>query len=176
MLQKEPYVYIITKVDNTSPKGIIAFTVKQDRFEPDHDFVGLDPLSENYGDMYADYYSSDIEPGHDEKQPSYRLVIHSSNYNVRLGTSKVLTAKIYDAYDNEIIDRYPSIKCIWNFNINDGDNKLIVVDDEYGSKPGNEFKCKFKFNGDEKYIDKNIYVTCQFDEMIADAQLDIIAL
>ena len=57
MLQKEPYVYKITKVKNTSQKGMITFTIKQDRFEPEHDYVSLDPDADDYGDMYADYYA-----------------------------------------------------------------------------------------------------------------------
>lgn len=175
MLQKEPNVYIITKVDNTSPKGVIAFTVKQDRFEPDHDYVCLDQSCEDYGDMYADYYSSDVEPDVQRKEKSYNLIIEAANYNVKIGTSKVLSVKIYDLNNIDITDSYQNAKCIWNFKM-ESDEDLIIIDDNYSLKPGNEFKCKFKFNGDEKYINKYIYVTCQLDEMIANAQLDIVAL
>ena len=175
MLQKEPYVYIITKVDNTSPKGVITFTVKQDRFEPDHDYVCLDKSCEDYGDMYADYYSSDIELDVQNKEKSYNLIIEAANYNVKIGTSKVLSAKIYDLNNAYVTDDYSSGKYIWNFKM-DSDEDLIVIDDNYSLQPGNEYKCKFKFNGDEKYINKNIYVTCQLDEMVANAQLDIVAL
>ena len=62
MLQEEPYVYIATKIKNTSPKGIITVTVTQDRFDKNKDFVDNDPKSDTYGEMYADYYSSTITP------------------------------------------------------------------------------------------------------------------
>jgi hypothetical protein len=183
MLQEEPHVYIITKVDNTSPKGVITFTVKQDRYEPLHDYVCLDPDCEDYGDMYADYYSSDVIPEEHEEniinKEHYTMVIESSNYNVRIGTSKVLSVKIYDADNKDITNEYSKSECVWNFRLENAEeiqDKLIVVDKDYSLKDGNEFKCKFKFNGDEKYLGHNINVGCKIENMSAEISLDIIAL
>lgn len=187
MFQKKPYVYIITKVDNISPKGIITFTVKQDEFEPDHDFVCLDPLSEDYGDMYADYYSSDIEPCNNDEEldcdnlnyDKCTMVIEAVNDNVKLGTSKVLIAKIYDAENNDVTNDYSISECTWHFELEQSEimqEELIIVDDTYSLIDGNKFKCKFKFNGDEQYLGKNINVTCQIENMSANISLDIVTL
>lgn len=182
MLQEEPYVYIITKVDNTSPKGVVTYTVKQDEYEPEHDYVSLNPNNDDYGDMYANYYSSDVLPEENKESfdySKYTMVIESANYNVKLGNSKVLTAKIYDAENNDITKIYSGYECIWNINLEQSEDiqeQLIVVDECYSLKDGNEFKCKFKFNGDEQYLGNNINVTCQIDNMSTEVSLDIVAL
>lgn len=176
MLKKRPWVYKITKVDDTATKGIITFTIKQDRYEPDHDYVSLDPNNEDYGDMYADYYSSTILPESNQKGT---MAIESSNFNIRLGSSKVLTVKIYDFENNDITDMYRGSNFAWSFELMQTkilQEELIVIDEEYSKKEGNEFKCKFKFNGDEQYLGCNIKAICQVDDMIADVLLDIVPL
>ena len=181
MLQKEPYVYQITKVKNTHPKGIIAFTVKQDRFEPEHDYVSLNPESDDYGDMYADYYSSTIVPNEDVEDiesDGRRLSIEAASYNVKLGASKVLNVKVYDLNNNDVTNEYSDYECIWNVEMDNLEdiNYLIVVDDDYSLKEENKFKYKFKFNGNERYLNNNINVTCKIDNMSTTISLDIIAL
>lgn len=193
MLQKNPNVYIISKIDNTSPKGVITFTAKQDRFEPDHDYVCLDPNNSDYGDMYADYYSSDVVTHEDAMEyaekmnaKGYVMKIEAPNYNVKIGTSKVLYAKIYDAEDNDITELFIDSECDWNVDIVDVktlkdslitnfDSYLDVYKDVYGNKKY-RFKCKFKFDGDEQYINNNIIVTCKIEELSSEVSLDIIAL
>ena len=183
MLQPEPYVFQITKVNNTSPKGMIIFTVKQDRYEKEHDYVCLDPNSENYGEMYADYYSSSIVPVEEELENNTsnncNIVIEAANYNVKLGTSKVLTAKIYDAENNDVTNEYVDFECIWSCELAEEkteQEELIIIDEKYSLKDGNKFKCKFKFDGDEQYLGQNINVTCKIDDMSTTVSLDIIAL
>lgn len=186
MLQEEPWVYRITKVKNTSPKGIITFTIKQDRYEPEHDYVCLDPSNEDYGDMYADFFASDVSPCSNDDSfncnnlnyDKYTMIIEAANYNVKLGTSKVLTAKIYDAENNDVTSEYLSSECIWNVELvgTSSEGNLIVIDEDYHLKDGNKFKCKFKFNGDEQYLSQNINVTCKIDNMSTNILLDIIAL
>lgn len=182
MLRKEPFTYKITKVDDTTPKGLITFTVKQDKFEPEHDYVQLDMNKDDYGDMYPDYWDSNVLPKQDEENlecKGYRLSIEAPNYEIKLGNSKVLTAKIYDAEDVDITDMFKGSECIWTFKMDDknlSSEDLIVVDESYGLKEGNEFKSKFKFNGDEQYLRNNIIVTCQIDDLSANVTLDIVAL
>ena len=177
MLQREPWTYIITKVDNTTPKGIITYTVKQDKYEPEHDYVQLNPNAPDYGDMYANYYSSTIIPKEEKEDvlnKQCKLIIEALNYNIKLGYSKIITAKIYDAQNNDITNVFKDSECIWNFKLENENlerKKLIVVDEEYGLKEGNKFKCKFKFDGDEKYLSQNITVTCQIDNMTAEVFL-----
>lgn len=182
MLQREPWTYIVTKVDNTTPKGIITFTVKQDRYEPEHDYIQMDPNKPDYGDMYADYWSSNVPPQkgkEDVIHKEHKLIIEAPNYNLKLGYTKILTAKIYDANNNDITDMYKDSECIWNFKLENVDlnrKKLIVIDEDYKLKEGNKFKCKFKFDGDEQYLQHNITVTCQIDDLIANVKLDVTTL
>ena len=186
MLQKNPWTYIVTKVNNTSPKGIIVFTVKQDRYEPQHDYVQLDINQSDYGDMYADYYASHVEACKsdnfdctDDGYIQYTIVIEAPNYNIKLGAYKVLTAKIYDAENNDMTEMFKDSNCSWNFSLNDVDlnrRKLIVIDNDYSLKESNKFKCKFKFDGDEQYIGNNIVIGCQIDNMNASISLDVITL
>ena len=182
MLQKEPWTYKITKVDNTTPKGIVTFTVKQDKYEPLHDYVQLDPNADDYGDMYPDYYSSAVFPERNEEDVLHKkckLVIEAPNYHIKLGNSKILTAKIYDATGRDVTSVFKDSECIWNFKLDDMEinrKKLIVIDNDYSLKEGNEFKCKFMFDGDEQYLEHKIVVTCQIDELTTEVLLDVITL
>ena len=70
-------------------------------------------------------------------------------------------------------------KCIWDFKLEDTNlvrKKLIIIDEEYRLKDGNEFKCKFMFDGDEQYLQHNIIATCQIEDMYASIELDVVAL
>ena len=181
MLKKRPWVYRITKVDDTGTRGLVIFTIKQDKFEPDHDYVCMDPSKEDYGYMYADYYSSDIEPCDNDDTPEcdkHVITIETVNNTVKLRSSKVLTAKIYDDDGNDITDMYKDSECIWDFEMSlvRALNRLIVVDEEYSQKDGNKFKCKFKFNGDEQYLGHVIKVICRIANLESDVLLDIVPL
>jgi uncharacterized protein YpmS len=143
--------------------------------------------------MYADYYSSDIVTHDDVTEKSeamnisgYTIRIEAQNYNVRLGTSKVLYAKIYDAEDNDITEMYVDSEYNWNFDIvqtkslqeqliTNIESYLETYEDDYGNLKY-RFKCKFKFIGDERYIDYNILATCKIENLSSDVSLDIIAL
>lgn len=179
MFKKRPWVYRITKVDDTGTRGLIIFTIKQDKFEPDHDRIETDPSSEDYGCMYADYYSSDVKPCvNDDTTDCDRhiITIETVNDNVKLGSSKVLTAKIYDHDGNDITDMYRNSECIWNFELQQikTGSDLIIVDEDYSKN--NKFKCKFKFNGDEQYLWHNIKVICKIDNLETSVLLDIVPL
>lgn len=193
MLQKEPWVYRITKVNNTTPKGIVTYTVKQDRYNQERDYVQLDVNAKDYGDMYADYYKSDVIPdinnNFDKDQityDKYTLIIEAVNNNVRLGSAKVLYAKIYDGQNNDVTELYKDSECIWDIkgvDFLDKENDLIMdkefIFDEYydeNQQVKYRFKCKFKFVGDELYLDDQINVTCKIEDLSSNILLDIIAL
>lgn len=188
MLQKEPWVYKITKVDNTTPKGIITYTVKQDRYDQEHDYVQLDPNAADYGDMYADYYISNVEVDANDNfdctknvQNQYTLIIEAANDKVKLGTSKVLFAKVYDGNNNDVTDLYKTSEYAWSFNYKNPDlitNQEFLLDEYYDDNGNSKyrFKCKFKFIGDEYCLDDNINVTCKIEDLSSDILLDIVAL
>ena len=181
MFKKRPWVYRITKVDDTGTRGLVIFTIKQDKFEPEHDHVEDNPNSEDYGCMYADYYSSDVVPCGNDDTPDcdkHIITIETVNDNIKLGSSKVLTAKIYDNEGNDITEMYKDSECIWSFEVSlvRTLNNLIFVDEDYSKKEENKFKCKFKFNGDEQYLGHNIKVICKIDNLASDVLLDIVHL
>lgn len=180
MLQDEPYVYKTSKIKNTSPKGIISITIEQDRFDKNKDFVDNDPNSPTYGDMYADYYSSTIDPEEvDEKKdvPTDILSIEAKTYKVRIkGGSKVVYAKILDTVGNDVTRNYYSYNFDWKFYI-DGkelDSALWSEDSTYN---GNSEKCKYKFffKGNEDYLNQKLTVKLSINNLSADADLDIVS-
>lgn len=193
ILQREPWVYKITKVNNTTPKGIMTYTVKQDRYNQEHDYVQLDPHAPDYGDMYANYYASAVKPDYNDNfdndkitYEKYTLIIESVNDKVKLGSTKVLYAKIYDGQNNDVTELYKNDECIWSLqgvDFLDDENELITnrefTLDEYFDVNNNlkyRFKCKFKFTGDEYYLEDRIHATCHVDDLSANIYLDIIAL
>lgn len=177
MLQDEPYVYKASKIKNTAPKGVITVTIEQDRFNTDSDYVNLDT-----GEMYADYYSSTIIP--EEVTPEIEattdvLSIEAKTYNVRInGGSKVVYAKILDQDGNDVTNNYSGEDLIWSFKLKDSNEditSLILEDSTYNEANKDKYKYKFKFLGDEIYLNKIITVTLKINELSANADLDIVS-
>lgn len=178
MLQEEPYVYKITKVQNTSPKGIINFTVKQDRFDLIHDYVCIDQNDDKYGEMLADYYITNVIPETENTDNTLenRMLISSANSILRIGAYKIINVIIYDKNNEEITNQYSDSIFNWEFNLAGESTDLVTIDSEYSKKVGNEFKCKFMFTGNEKYINENLIVTCSAENMSSSITLNISAL
>lgn len=181
MLQEEPYVYKTSKIKNTSPKGIVAVTIEQDRFDSNKDYVNLET-----GEMYADYYSSAVIPEEEVKEPIVDktetpkdiISIEAVSYNVRVGGSKVVYVTILDSNGNDVTNTYDGSQLEWSFEIKDNEfteDNLIEIDDTYRYKDGNQYKCKFKFNGDEDYINQRISAFVKIGNLAASADLNITA-
>ena len=190
MIQDEPYVYMVSKVNNTSPKGVIECTVVQNTFNKNTDYVDNDPNSPTYGDMYADYYSSTVVPeevpivteSEEPEEPEVNtdiLSIEAKTYSVRInGGSKVVYAKILDKDGNDVTNNYNSDDLVWSFSFKDNESAedtLFSIDQAYGVKEGNEYKCKFKFLGDEAYLNERITVKLTINGLSASADLDIVS-
>lgn len=181
MLQEEPYVYKTSKIKNTSPKGIVAVTIEQDRFDSNKDYVNLET-----GEMYADYYSSAVIPEEEVKEPIVDktetpkdiISIEAVSYNVRVGGSKVVYVTILDSNGNDVTNTYDGSQLEWSFEIKDSEfteDGLIEIDETYRYKDGNQYKCKFKFNGDEDYINQRIKAFVKIGNLAASADLNITA-
>lgn len=182
MIQKEPYVYKISHVENTSPKGIIKLTLMQDRYDINRDYVSLDVLNEDYGDMYADYYSSVIVPEETTAEVETNtdiLTLTSASRSVRInGGTRIITAKITDVDGSDITSKYDKLAFNWRFAFKDTYNMidhLIAVDSDYGAKSGNEYKCKFKFLGDEQHLNGIITVSLDVGSLTSSVDLNIIS-
>ena len=182
MIQEEPYVYMVSKIANTSPKGVIECTVVQDTFNKNTDYVDNDPNSPTYGEMYADYYSSTVIPKEEISNVEICtdiLSIEAKTYSVRInGGSKIVYAKILDKDSNDVTNSYNSDDLVWSFSFKDNkfaENTLISIDKSYGLKEGNEYKLKFKFLGDEAYLNERITVKLSINDLSASADLDIVS-
>lgn len=181
MFQEEPYVYKVSKIKNTSPKGIISVTAKQDRFDQNKDYVDNDPNSPTYGEMYADYYSSTITPEEvDVKKEEITdvLSIEAKTYKVRVnGGSKVLTVKILDMSGNNVTSKYNNEVLDLKFYIEDEelDNSFIKFDETYNNPSDSVYKYKFYFLGNEDFLNKKLTVKLSINNLSASADLDIVS-
>lgn len=184
MLQKNPWVYIITKVNDTATKGMVEVTVKQDKFEPEHDYVQLDPSASDYGDMYADLLDDTVTATEKDEVKGvnlhgYQLSIQAKNNLVKLNSVKILEAHITDGSNKDITSKCNDMECKWEIKLDNDETgilstPLLSFDTDYMTK--NKFKCKFKFLGDEKYLSQNLTVKCTVGKLESNIILDITAL
>lgn len=193
MLQDEPYTYKISRVKNTAPKGMISFTVEQDRFDKNKDFVDWDT-----GEMYADYYSSAITPEDVEVEEVNTdvLSIEAKNYNVRIGGNKTIYFKVLDKDSNDVTNNYydENILPKWEFEFNDIEldteltdeliDQLIIQNDN--NSEDNWYKCDFDFKYDKDmfkdnglkrtdFLNRKITVRLTVGNLSASADLNIIS-
>lgn len=158
-LIKKPHVWQISKVENTKPLGLIKITLDQDSWDEHTDYVNLET-----GEMYADYYTSDITP----TDPTEPTPTPSSNYStitaststIKIGGSyKTLTATVFDESGTDITDTYSDADFKWSCSIEGVDstelNTVITWLD------GTTFnKQKIKFSNDRSYLEKILEVKC----------------
>ena len=185
MLQEEPYVYIVTKIKNTAPKGIIAVTVTQDRFDTNKDYVNLET-----GEMYANYYSSTITP--EEVSVDAETIINTDilsieakTYKVRIkGGSKVVYAKVLDRTGNDVTSNYSNYNFDWKFYIGDEElDNLLWSEDVTYNETSELGKFKFYFKGNEDYLNQKLTVKLAINNptidttnsLSASADLDIVS-
>ena len=169
MIQDEPYVYQISKVNNTSPKGMIEFTVVQDEFNKQVDFVDNNPDSPTYGEMYANYYSSAIEPEKEEIAID-KLIIEPISHNIEIGFNMDIHAKLFDLNGKEIkINDYENIN--WTILLNDVDvtNRKDIITLLTQSKQ----LLTIQFLRDSRFVGKMLEVKCNYHGYAASTTLTI---
>lgn len=168
MLQKEPHIWRITKINSTSPKGIVYLTVKQTPFDEYKDYVNLET-----GEMFADYYKTDIKPDDEEEnivQPEGYISLKCTVAQLKVGGSyRTITATCFDKLDMDVTTSYSDF--IWEYTIN-GEDASALLD----IKQIDINKIKIKFIGDEYYIEKNLVVKCISGTLNGELELDIVAL
>lgn len=156
-LLDRPAVWKITKCENVQPFGIQKLTIYSDAFNEHTDYVNLET-----GEMYADFYTSPIEP----LEPADDFIsdtakITASTYSIKIGGSyKMLSvSSILDTNGVNIVDDFSDATFIWSCSI-DGvdftDNKKVVT-----WLDGNVFnKKKLKFCNDRSYLQKVLDIKC----------------
>ena len=158
-LTEKPVAWTISKVENANELGIQMLTLYQDFFNEHTDYVNLET-----GEMYADYYTSDIAP----TDPTEPIPTPSSNYGtitaststIKIGGSyKTLTATICDNVGNDVTDSYSDADFEWSCSIDGVD--LTENTDVITWLNGTTFnKKKIKFSNDRSYLEKILEVKC----------------
>lgn len=165
---KEPITWKVSKVENDSPSGINKFTVVQDKFNPNTDYVNFET-----NEMFADYYDLAIPPKGDtppDQTGDYcEIVVSGTSSVLKVGGSpKRITANIVLA-NGEVYDG--SIN--WSFLIDDEDasDKINILYDD--SDMSIEIRAE-----NESLIGSILSVTATTDDGIISGttQLEIVGL
>ena len=154
---KEPVTWRITKCENAQPLGIQELTLYQDRFNEHTDYVNLET-----GEMYANYFDSEITPT-DPSTPttppsSITAKISASTSTIKVGGSyKNLTVNLFNDSNEDITTEYTDATFTWTCSVDDEDwtDKVTWrVGTEYNQK-------KVKFPNDSSVIGKILSVKCK---------------
>lgn len=159
-LTEKPVAWTISKVENANELGIQMLTLYQDFFNEHTDYVNLET-----GEMYADYYSSDIspiDPTEPTPTPSFKYgTITASTSTIKIGGSyKTLTTSVYDENGTDITDSYSDAVFNWTCSIEDADSTELATVITW--LDGTTFnKKKIKFSNNRSYLEKILKVKCE---------------
>lgn len=169
---KEPVTWRITKCENAQPLGIQKLTLYQDRFNEHTDYVNLET-----GEMYANYFDSEIAPT-DPSTPitppsSIIARISASTSTIKVGGSyKSLTVNLYNDSNEDITTEYSDATFTWSCSIDNED-----WTDKVTWRDGTEFnQKKLKFPSDASTIGKILTVKCTIGKDDATIESEAISL
>lgn len=166
---KEPVTWRITKCENVQPLGIQKLTLYQDRFNEHTDYVNLET-----GEMYANYYDSEIAPT-DPNTPTptpstITAKISASTSTIKIGGSyKSLTVNLFNDSNEDITTEYADATFTWTCSINNED-----WTDKVTWRVGTENNLmKIKFPSDTSVIGKILSIKCAIikDIEITDSEI-----
>ena len=167
---EHPNVWKVSKVENVNPIGIQRLTLSQDSFNPDTDYVNLET-----GEMYADYYSSIIEPKEDSTI-DLKCKISCNTNTIKVGGSyKTLTVNITDFTGLDVTNKYEFTSDMWSCSI-DGidytsDKSIIWKEQDVNNT------IKLKLDNNKELLSKTLTVNCKVaDNLIGSIQLEISAI
>lgn len=170
----EPLAWRVTKVEPFAHRGNIMYTLKQDKWDDNHDYIEKDG-NKTIG-MWADYFSESNLPTHNDEEPNsdttgdYAEITYGGiDPHIKVnGSYKKLTITYYNV--NKInIDQTPGD---WFYSVDDKDvSNLVKV--LYTDDPN----CiKVKWLGDETYLGKVLTIKNVRDKLTAELQLQIVSL
>lgn len=171
-----PIVWKISKVETTQPFGLQKLTLYQDVWKPFADYIDKEDKDDIFA-MYADYYSTNIEPETTEDNGSNKIQISCNTNTIKAGGSyKLLKVAIFDSSGTDITNKYLdkfSIDC-WRCYLNDEDitNSDLITWLEQPSKN----HIKIKFSNDRTYLADKLNIECNIETLVGKIQLEIIAL
>lgn len=169
---KEPVTWRITKCENAQPLGIQKLTLYQDRFNEHTDYVNLET-----GEMYANYFDSEITPT-DPSTPttppsSITAKISASTSTIKVGGSyKNLTVNLFNDSNEDITTEYTDATFTWTCSVDDEDwtDKVTWrVGTEYNQK-------KVKFPNNASTIGKILSIKCEITKDNLTIESEILSL
>ena len=157
---KEPVTWRITKCENAQPLGIQKLTLYQDRFNEHTDYVNLET-----GEMYANYFDSEIaptDPSTPTTPPSSIIArISASTSTIKVGGSyKNLTVNLFNDSNEDITTEYADATFTWTCSIDNED-----WTDKVTWRAGTEYnQKKVKFPNDDSVLGKILIVKCTIEK------------
>ena len=157
-LTEHPTVWTVTKVENSMPFGIQKLTIYTAFWNEHTDYVNLET-----GEMYADYFDSEIVPTDPDTKPTPSPVtnilatITSSASTIKVGGSyRTLNIKLSNDSGEDVTDTFGDSKSNfdWHFEIDDEEYKGIIRNDL------SFYRMKIKFPDDYDYVGKILTVYC----------------
>ena len=156
-LTEHPTVWTVTKVENSMPFGIQKLTIYTAFWNEHTDYVNLET-----GEMYADYFDSEIVPTDPDTKPTPSPVtnilatITSSASTIKVGGSyRTLNIKLSNDSGEDITDTFGDRSNFeWHFEIDDEEYKGIIRNDL------SFYRMKIKFPDDYDYVGKILTIYC----------------
>ena len=157
-LSDHPSAWTVTKCENVQPFGIQKLTIYSNFFNEHTDYVNLET-----GEMYADYFDSEIAPTDPDTKPTPSPVtnilatITSSASTIKVGGSyRTLNIKLSNDSGEDVTDTFGDSKSNfdWHFEIDDEEYKGIIRNDLSFSQ------MKIKFPDDYDYVGKILTIYC----------------
>ena len=178
---KEPICWKITKVEQISPKGINHLTFAQDIYSQHKDAFEYEDgeISTTYYPdkkiigMYADYFSSTVEPT-DPDAPVIPSTIHSvitySGLKPEIKTGGSYKKFTVTFYDGETIIPFQSGQ--WQFFVDDQFAEVITSKTDV-----DENQIKVKLSSDSSYVGKNLTIKYVSDSgIISNIEIAVVSL
>ena len=171
----EPLAWRVSKVEPFATRGNILYTFKEDVYDDHHDYIEYDDNGNLIG-FWADYYNEYNLPSDNPQIPdpsdygNYAEITYAgAEPHIKVNGSYKKVTLTYYSTQSDTPDQTPGI---WSYWIDDTDaTELVKVLDT-----DNPNVLKIKFLGDETYIGKILTIKNTRDNIVAELQLQIVAL
>ena len=173
----QPLAWRVSKVEPFASRGNILYTLKQDMVDPHHDYIERDEDGKIIG-MWCDYWKESNLPSDNPPTPdpsdygNYAVLTYAgAEPHIKVnGSYKAVTVTYYNS--NELLnDQTPGE---WSYWIDDTDASGLVKVISQQQLSSNTIKIKFL--GDESYLGKVLTVKNVRGKIVAELQLQIVAL
>lgn len=171
----EPIVWRISKIETTDPIGIQRVTLYQDSYNQNTDYIERDASGKVIA-MWADYYTSRVEPEDNEKVPdrvTSEIQFNGLSRQIKVGGSpKTFTVVFYDSDGNRISS--PPTNS-WDFLL-DGQSIDDELDNYLKVESLSADQLRIKFIGNDDYLGSILTVINRSDDTEAKIELEIVGM